>query len=105
MNIRPGRITLAKKLSLPTKDCSCTCVQVRLLHHLGIWSIISWVLSGGIDTRNSTVLIMIPMKVRHVVGLMSLSSAMGTFKEWNVDLKDCRSCCAWFEGAGGEANR
>ena len=53
----------------------------------------------------SSVLIMIPMKVRHVVGPMSLSSAMGTPKELNVDLKDCRSSWAWLSGNGGEANR
>ena len=48
---------------------------------------------------------MIPMKVRHVVGPMSLSSAIGTLKVRKVVLNVLRSSSAWSEGDGAEANR
>ena len=54
----------------------------------------SCVLSGGIDISKLSVFIMIPMNVKHVVGPMSLSSAIGTPRELKVDLKVLRSTSA-----------
>ena len=95
VNIRPGRIAFAKKVSFPTSDCSWTWVQVRLVHQICIFSMVSAILSGGMDIVRFCVFISMPKYGTCRAGPAILSSATGMLSLRKVNLNSLSSCIAF----------
>ena len=86
VNILPALMTLAKNVNFPTRDCSCFCVHVRLVHHMCILSIVSVIFSCGMETVNLKVSICMPKNGNCVAGPATLSSATGMLMRLKVSL-------------------